>query len=254
MNALVTTSSQQTMSSLQIAELTGKQHKDVMRAIRNMELAWEKITGRKFALSEYKDSTGRNLPCYQLTKTECLYIATKFNDEARAKLVLRWEELEKERMQQPAPDPRTSHIPFLEAQFFIAERLASTLRLNDASRLSLYQSIAEPYNLAVPDYVPSKGVHYSAKELLKRIGSGISSIKFNELLARHGYLETKTRPASGGKTKPFKSITEKGRPYGENVVSPRNQNETQPHWYEATFRELYDIVTGEEEGREGGET
>jgi hypothetical protein len=24
-----------------------------------------------------------------LTKTECLYIATKFNDEARAKLVLR---------------------------------------------------------------------------------------------------------------------------------------------------------------------
>jgi hypothetical protein len=30
-----------------------------------------------------------------LTKTECLYIATKFNDETRAKLVLRWEELER---------------------------------------------------------------------------------------------------------------------------------------------------------------
>lgn len=30
-----------------------------------------------------------------LDKTECLYIATKFNDEARAKLVLRWEELER---------------------------------------------------------------------------------------------------------------------------------------------------------------
>jgi hypothetical protein len=38
------------------------------------------------------------LPCYVLTKTECLYIATKFNDEARAKLVLRWEELERERI------------------------------------------------------------------------------------------------------------------------------------------------------------
>jgi hypothetical protein len=33
----------------------------------------------------------RRDPCYSLTKTECLYIATKFNDEARAKLVLRWE-------------------------------------------------------------------------------------------------------------------------------------------------------------------
>ena len=84
------------MTSLEIAELTGKQHKDVLKAIRNMEPAWEKVTERKFALSAYKDVTGRTLPCYSLTKTECLYIATKFNDEARAKLVLRWQELEME--------------------------------------------------------------------------------------------------------------------------------------------------------------
>ena len=45
-----------------------------------------------------------------LTKTECLYIATKFNDEARARLVLRWQELElreQERRQQLAlPSPK----------------------------------------------------------------------------------------------------------------------------------------------------
>lgn len=86
----------QTMTSLQIAELTGKNHKEVMRSIRNMEPAWEKINGRKFALVEYQDAKGELRPCYQLTKTECLYVATKFNDEARAKLVLRWEELETE--------------------------------------------------------------------------------------------------------------------------------------------------------------
>ena len=86
---------QQTMTSLEIAELTGKQHKDVMRAIRKMEPAWMKVNGRNFALVEYKDAKGELRPCYQLTKTECLYIATKFNDEARAKLVLRWEELER---------------------------------------------------------------------------------------------------------------------------------------------------------------
>ena len=63
----------------------------------SMEPAWTKTTGRKFPLSEYKDSTGRSLPMYQLNKTECLYVATKFNDEARAKLVIRWEELERER-------------------------------------------------------------------------------------------------------------------------------------------------------------
>ena len=85
---------EQRMTSMEIAQLTGKQHKDVLKAVRNMEPAWTNVTGRKFALSEYQDATGRTLPCYSLTKTECLYIATKFNDEARARLVLRWQELE----------------------------------------------------------------------------------------------------------------------------------------------------------------
>ena len=94
MNEIITVAQSQTMSSLQIAELTGKNHKEVMRSIRNMEPAWEKVNGRRFALVEYRDNKGEMRPCYQLTKIECLYIATKFNDEARAKLVLRWEELE----------------------------------------------------------------------------------------------------------------------------------------------------------------
>jgi len=91
----------QTMTSLEIAELTGKQHKDVMKAIRNMESAWENVCGRKFALTSrtivQPNGGTREVPCYMLTKTETLYIATKFNDEARAKLVLRWEELERTR-------------------------------------------------------------------------------------------------------------------------------------------------------------
>ena len=65
-----------------------------MQAIRNMEPAWEKVNGLKFQLVEYRDKKGELRPCYSLTKTECLYIATKFNDEARAKQVLRWEHLE----------------------------------------------------------------------------------------------------------------------------------------------------------------
>ena len=76
----------------------------MLKAIRNMESAWEKVNGRNFALVDYKDQKGELRPCYLLSKTECLYIATKFNDEARAKLVIRWQELEEERLmeiQQP---------------------------------------------------------------------------------------------------------------------------------------------------------
>lgn len=84
----------ETMSSLQIAEITGKAHCDVLRAIRRMEKSWEKVAESKFTLGYYKDENNQDRPCYNLTKTECLYIATKFNDEARAKLVIRWEALE----------------------------------------------------------------------------------------------------------------------------------------------------------------
>ena len=87
------------MTSLEIAELTGKQHKHVMEAIRKMEPAWTKICGSNFRLTSrivvQPNGGTREVPCYSLTKTECLYIATKFNDEARAKLVLRWEQLER---------------------------------------------------------------------------------------------------------------------------------------------------------------
>ena len=69
-----------------------------MEAIRKMEPAWEKVNASKFRLVEYRDNKGQLRPCYSLTKTECLYIATKFNDEARARLVLRWEELESEEL------------------------------------------------------------------------------------------------------------------------------------------------------------
>ena len=92
--------SQQTMSSLEIARLTGKPHNDVMKAIRAMEPAWEKVQQGKFSLLQktYDLPNGghKQQPYYELTKTECLYVATKFNDEARAKLVIRWEELEKQ--------------------------------------------------------------------------------------------------------------------------------------------------------------
>ena len=53
---------QQTMTSLEIAELTGKQHFHVMEAIRKMEPAWEKVNGRNFALVEYRDAKGELRP------------------------------------------------------------------------------------------------------------------------------------------------------------------------------------------------
>lgn len=95
------------MTSLQIAEITGKAHKDIMRAIRNMEPAWEKVQERKFALMQEEVETNNGghkmRPYFSLNKEECLYIATKFNDEARAKLIKRWKELEEQHQKPSVP-------------------------------------------------------------------------------------------------------------------------------------------------------
>lgn len=138
------------------------------------------------------------------------------------------------------PNPQ---LQFVQTQIYLAEAISRNLRLNDASRLGMYQSIAEPYRLAIPQYVPSQGVMKSASVLLKEIGSDISAIKFNQLLEAHGYVETITRPSTGGKTRKFKNVTDKGKAYGENEVNPKNQKETQPHWYVDRFEELYRTVT-----------
>lgn len=83
-----------TMSSLEMAELAGKPHNDLLKSIRNMEAAWTRVTGGKFSLSNYVDSTGRKLPCYNFNYEESMYIASKFDDETRAKLTIRWAKLE----------------------------------------------------------------------------------------------------------------------------------------------------------------
>lgn len=50
------------MTSRESAEVTGKPHNDVLKAIRAMEGAWIKVNGGKFSLVEYTDPTGRKLP------------------------------------------------------------------------------------------------------------------------------------------------------------------------------------------------
>ena len=91
---------EQIITSLDIAKLTGKEHKNVLRDIRNMEPAWEKLHQLKFEQMQIRENLPNNgyrlRKVYALTKLECLYIATKYDDVSRAKLVLRWEELEKE--------------------------------------------------------------------------------------------------------------------------------------------------------------
>lgn len=234
-----------TMSSLEIAELAGRNHKDVMRSIRDMESAWVKVNGRNFALVEYKDAKGETRPCYELHYDECMYVASKFNDETRARLVVRWRDLETGKAEPIISSVKTEvKQPTLSDKMKVATWLIKTLNLNDTSKLMLAKSIADPLGLPTPDYAPSKGIIKSATKLLEERGldKRISAQTFNKIAMQKGFLCEVERNSSHGQKKKFKSITDKGLLYGENQVNPNNPKETQPLWYEGKFDELLVVL------------
>ena len=156
-NSEVVGNDTQHMTSLEIAELTGKQHKHLMEAIRKMEPAWEKIHGSKFRLMFREVNIGngavRRDPCYSLTKTECLYIATKFNDEARAKLVLRWEELEMADARRKMAEVRC--LPEPQKILALADNIIGKgLRMlnEDAEDTLTATQVAKTFNMTVNDF------------------------------------------------------------------------------------------------------
>lgn len=91
----------ETMSSLEIAELTGKRHADIMRDVRN--LLEQGVNERNFALVDYTDAKGEKRPCYELTKKGCLILASGYDAKLRERIIDRWEELETKERQSAQP-------------------------------------------------------------------------------------------------------------------------------------------------------
>lgn len=92
MNAPMIAGMSLTMSSREIAELTGKQHKHVLTDIREM-LETLGIDSAGFS-AQYKDSSGKANKCFNLPKRETLILVSGYNVQMRAKIIDRWQELE----------------------------------------------------------------------------------------------------------------------------------------------------------------
>lgn len=86
------------MSSLEIAELTGKRHDNIVRDIRS--LLKQGVSHLNFEESFYKQPQPRGgykeLPCFELTKKGCLILASGYDAVLREKIIDRWEQLELE--------------------------------------------------------------------------------------------------------------------------------------------------------------
>lgn len=85
---LMNLDNQRTMTSREIAEIVGKQHKNVLADIRDEinKLGIEKAE-LIFQLSEYKDVTGRKLPMFLLTLDGVLQLGARYSAEVRYNLI-----------------------------------------------------------------------------------------------------------------------------------------------------------------------
>ena len=137
-----------TMSSLEIAELTGKEHGHVMRDIRSM---LESLGGQSNFGASYKNSQNKEQPMYKLPYDETVCLLTGYDAKARMAVIKRWKELES---QQAPKIPKTYAAALLEAGRLaeIVENQSLTIenqahRLDEAKKWASVKRMETSYGL-----------------------------------------------------------------------------------------------------------
>lgn len=136
----------ETMTSLEIADVTGKQHAHIMRDIR--KLLEQGVSESNFGLTSYQQAQPnggkKDVPMYQLTKKGCLILASGYDALLREKIINRWEELEtKERSQYQVPQSFAEALMLAAKQQERIEEQQRQLEANSKEIVELNGAIAE---------------------------------------------------------------------------------------------------------------
>lgn len=249
MNIQIFDANKLTMSSLEIAELTGKRHDNVMADIVKMFEDLE-IHAPDFA-GTYKTARGNEYQCFNLPKRESLILVSGYSAVLRARIIDRWQELESQQVKQPTPQITSP----LEADIRGIGVIAEVMRLPDSGKLGMIRSYCQVNAPRIVPVLPAYAIDApviagtassgSSEETapITKIVTGITSAaKANQALHRAGLLEQKTRLSRTGEEKLYWCVTELGLEYGKNVTHPNSPLETQPHWYVSKADEIVAIV------------
>lgn len=103
--------SKTTLTSMEVAQMVGKQHKELLRDMRKYseQLAESKIAlGDFFTESTYLDANNQSRPCFMVTKKGCEFIAHKLTGrkgtEFTARYINRFHEMESQIKRIPLTD------------------------------------------------------------------------------------------------------------------------------------------------------
>ncbi len=133
MNNLITTDLK--MTSLDIAEVTGKRHSHILDDIRKEVKELGELAEPIFRLGSYKDKNNQDRSCYEFGKDGAMQLALKYDAKTRYKVIKRIEELEN-RGNKQLPGTYKEALIQLVGQVEENERL-------ETSKLMLEQQIGE---------------------------------------------------------------------------------------------------------------
>lgn len=148
---------EQTLNSQEVAKMVRKDHAMLLRDLRRYE---KQLTECNLAVSEffnqsqYKDSTGRTLPCYLVTKKGCEFIAHKLTGtkgtEFTARYINRFHEMEtalQGQEKRPLPEESLSGIGrILE----VMEHTMTTQDADPRDTAKVMKSLLNQFGIRVP--------------------------------------------------------------------------------------------------------
>jgi hypothetical protein len=186
MNALTTMSRDlQTISSLEIAELTGKTHNMVMRDVRKMLGALD-IQPEQFC-SGYVDAKGETRACYELPAREVKILITGYDVVRRAKVIDRLEALEKIVAGPVLPAAAVELQEFMA----IGQVLGVPIHITQVEGVKMLKATTGKDYMALLQHTPSQNNIAYEEMMLEptEIGKrhGLSGRAVNNLLADLGY-------------------------------------------------------------------
>jgi len=94
MKELLTMNQENKMSSREIAELTGKHHKNVLVDCEKLNENYRDMGLAEISADLYRDTYGRDQKCYTLTRMQTFDLMTGYSAPLRIRVNRRWEELE----------------------------------------------------------------------------------------------------------------------------------------------------------------
>ena len=241
--------SRTTMSSREIANVTGKRHANVKRDIAAMlkELKLDVLSFEHI----YLDGQNREQVEYMLDRehTDCLL--TGYSAPMRMKVIRRWRELEQ---QQGAREQVLLNGTKVVGELAIMECFTRLLKPAASCQMLMLTKIAQNNGLdpkflpgyavdAAPDATGGSSMPTKAiTALIKDHGIASTAATFNRALAAKGFLKQLQRKNSKQEMVDFWCVTDKGMTYGKNLTNPQSPRETQPHWYVDRFLELADLI------------